>query len=161
MSSVTVHRRGSYPGRLRGAWLLVVAGWGPLVAACSLLDPTFSEPALIILGRDTAEIAAPEAVGRGLAFEVSVGTFGGGCTRIIGRTETKVSGMLAEIRPYNETWRDRVCPSNIVILRHTTSLRFDEAGVATIRIVGDQEALEGGYLGPRRPAQLERQVLVQ
>jgi len=133
----------------------------PVVVGCSsILDPTFSEPALLISFGDTAAVAAPAVVTRGLAVEVSVGTLAGGCTRTIARTETKVSGTLAEIRPYNETQRADWCTGDLIVLTHTASIRFDETGAATVRVIGEQTPFEG--TGTRRgPAQLERHVVVQ
>lgn len=57
---------------------------------CSILDPTFAAPATIIFAGDTGQITVPATAVRGVAFAVSVTTFGGGCTRKIARTEQRL-----------------------------------------------------------------------
>ena len=137
-----------------------VACFAVLVVACSALEPTFPEPGLIIFYGDTADISAPASATRGVPFEVSVQTFAGGCTRAIARTETKISGTLVEIRPYNETRRASNCTDDLLILTHTASVQFDQLGSATIRVIGEQRPFQGsGTLNG--PARLEHQVVVQ
>ena len=131
-----------------------------LAVACSGLEPTFPEPGLIIFYADTADISAPASATRGVPFQVSVQTFAGGCTRTIAWTETKISGTVAEIRPYNETRRASNCTDDLIILMHTASVEFDQLGAATIRVIGEQRPFQGD--GTRNgPAQLEHQVVVQ
>ena len=125
-----------------------------------MVHPSFPERPLIIFNGDTADVAAPATVTRGLAFAVSVSTFAGGCTRTIARTEAEVSQTLAEIRPYNETRRAEWCTRDLIILTHTAVIQFDQPGPATIRVIGEQRPFEG--TGTRSgPARLERQVVVQ
>jgi hypothetical protein len=139
--------------------LALLAVIGLLAGACSMLDPTFPEPGLVIFFGDTAQISAPDSAARGATFQVLVPTFAGGCTRTIARTETTITGMLAEIRPYNETRRADVCTDDLIILTHTASVHFDEPGLATIRVLAQQRPFQG--TGARTgPAQLERQVIV-
>lgn len=128
----------------------------PAVAlACSILDPTFSVPARIIFSGDTARIAAPDLAARGASFEVSVPTFGGGCTRRIARTDVRLRGLVAQIRPYNETRRSDTCTADILFLTHVVSVHFDQLGEATIRVFGEQ-----GTGARREPAQIERRVVI-
>ena len=132
---------------------------GPVAVACSILEPTFSEPALIIFFGDTAQISAPDSAARGAAFEVSVPTFAGGCTRTIARTETAIIGTLVVIRPYNETRRADACTDDLIILTHRVSVRFDQPGPATIRVVAEQRPFQG--TGTRSgPAQVEHRVFI-
>jgi hypothetical protein len=139
---------------------LIILATVSLPSACAVLDPTFPEEALVIFYGDTARVSAPASATRGVAFQVSVPTFGGGCTRKIARTETNVSGALAEIRPYNETHRADVCTDDLLMLTHTVSVRFDEPGPATIRVLAVQRPFQGD--GTRTgPAQIEHQLLVQ
>lgn len=66
----------------------------------------------------------------------------GGCTKP-GETSVNVSGLRAEIRPYNRwdlTWKDlwggRWCPLVARAVTRRILLRFDSQRVATIRIIG-------------------------
>jgi hypothetical protein len=132
----------------------------PLAVACSLLEPTSAEPALVIFYGDTARVSAPTFAAPGVGFQVSVPTFAGGCTRTIARTEVRISGNLAEIRPYNETRQAPACPDDLIILTHVVSLRFDQQGQATIRVIAGQRPFRG--LGTRTgSAQLEHHLVVQ
>ncbi len=123
---------------------------GSLVS-CAILDPTYSEPAIIISYGDTAQIAAPDSVARGAPFEVSVETFGGGCTRTTARTEIRITGLVAEIRPYNETRRGGACTDDILILTHRTSVQFEQSGVALVRVLAEQRPMPGTGAVPVRP----------
>lgn len=54
--------------------------------------------------------------------------------------------LEADITPYDIRSNDRVCPSNVAFLDHTTWLRLDVAGAATIRVHGrveDDRRVEG------------------
>src|SRR5688572_9870406 len=108
---------------------LLVAGL--LASGCSL-DPTFSEPALIIFHGDTATITAPASAAVGSVFNVSVRTFGGGCTRRISRTIGNVTGTLIEISPFNETRRASACTDDLLFITHTVTVNVDQPGTATI-----------------------------
>jgi hypothetical protein len=88
-------------------------------------------------------------------FLVVVTTVAGGCTEP-GETRVKVSGLRAEIRPYNRIRRSlggrRCLRYRQDITRHIP-LRFDAPGVATIQVIGQ---------GQRGESQLiERQVQVK
>jgi hypothetical protein len=152
--------------RLPSTWSVTMRNIAALVttavaaAACSILDPTFEAPATIIFGNDTAQITAPESVARGVPFDVTVRTFGGGCTRTTAQTRQAVSTGLVEVYPYNQTRRSDVCTSDLRFLTHTVTLQFADPGAVTIRIIGQQGwSLSGG--DSNRPAQLERIVTVQ
>lgn len=133
------------PSRL--TLILLAAGFG-----CSILDPTFSEPATIS-DDDLGEITVPATVAPGVSFTVSIQTFGGGCTRRIARTESRTEGRVAEIRPYNETTRSNVCTSDLLLLRHSVTLMFADPGPVTVRFIGED--------GSGRPVQIDRMVSVQ
>jgi hypothetical protein len=130
---------------------------GSLVA-CAIFDPTYSEPARIIFYGDTALIMAPDTVTRGTAFEVSVETFGGGCTRSTGRTDVRITGLVLEIRPYNETRRSDVCTDDLIMLTHQAFVQFSQPGVALVRVVGAQEPTQGAGTGS---AEVTRQVVIR
>jgi hypothetical protein len=129
------------------------------VSACNLLDPSFSEPALIVFYGDTAQINAPDTVTHSTPFEISVQTFAGGCTRRVARTEQSVAGSFVEIRPYNETVRNDVCTDDLLILVHRATVRLDKPGAATIRVVAEQRPV--GNVGRNGPAELTRTIMVR
>lgn len=144
--------------RLRPPALLPLMGL--LALGCGIFDPSFPEPALIIFYSDTAQITAPDTAPRGATIQVSVPTFAGGCTRSVARTETTVSGSLIEIRPYNETRRGNVCTDDLLILTHTVGVRFNQSGLATIRVVAEQRPFHGA--GTRTgPAAVEHHLVIQ
>ena len=132
-----------------------------LLAGCRALEPTFAEPATIIIPGDTAKIIAPDSVPRGVRFQVSVETFGGGCTRNPAYIGSKVFGTVAELRPFNETTKAGVrggaCTFDLLILTHTATVQMKEAGPATIEVIGVQRDLAGR----ETPVQIRRVVTVQ
>jgi hypothetical protein len=71
-------------------------------------------------------------------FVVMVATTYGGCTRP-GETNVSVSGLKAEIRPYNRIpislW-EQWCSLVLRASTHQIPLRFDSPGKATVRVVG-------------------------
>jgi hypothetical protein len=93
---------------------------------------------LLSLYGEEAVISVPQSVERGERFAVNFYTFGGGCTSR-GRTELSTRGPEADITPYDIHSNDRICPSNVAFLDHTTWLRLDVAGAATIRVHGRVE----------------------
>lgn len=140
--------------------MLLAAAAAVLAAACRALDPTYTEPALIILRGDTATITVPDSVNRSIAFQVSVETFGGGCTRQIARTDEKVTGSLVEIRPFNETTKvdgRQLCPSDVIPLTHSITAEVKQAGPATIRVIAESRDLAGRV----QPAQIQRVITVR
>ncbi len=69
------------------------------------------------------------------------------------------AGNLLEIRPYNRRRKADVCTSDALVLEHRVEEQFNQAGLATIRVIGEQR---GGATGSRNaPAQLERGIVVQ
>ena len=141
---------------MRSTYVAFVASLAIGTGACGILDSdTFAEPAVIIAIWETARVTAPDSVARGANFPVSVRTFGGGCTREIARTLWNVSGGLLQILPYNKTRRSDVCTLDALYLTHTVTTRIDQAGPATIRVIGVEHDLYGN-----RPAQLDRAIAV-
>ncbi len=131
------------------------------LGACELLPGvgTIDEPALIIFYEDTTRIVVSDTVTRGVPFTVSFMTFGGGCTREVARTDVRRDGNLLEIRPYNRRQKADVCTDDLLFLEHRVAEQFDQAGLATIRVIGEQR---GRATGSRNaPAQLERGIVVQ
>jgi len=133
-----------------------------MIACSGKTGPTSrTAPALIIFYSDTAVIAASDTVSHGTAFSVRIKTFGGGCTRTAAYVDVVVTGMVAEIRPYNLTrmWRNAMCTSDLIFVFHEAEIRFASAGVATIRVIGEQR---GGSTGSANgPAVLVRHLIVR
>lgn len=136
---------------------------GILVAAaalaCSALEPTIVEPAVIISLNDTARIAVADTVPRGAAFQVTFESFGGGCTRSIARTDERVTGSVVEIRPFDrftQTNGREYCPTDLLRLTHSVTVDVDQPGIATIKVVGERK---GGSL--KSPAQIQRTIVVR
>jgi hypothetical protein len=145
--------------RHRTGWLLAGA---LTVGACSALSgpDRIAEPALLIFFRDTTRIVAPDTVARGQVFEVRFFTFGGGCTRQVARTDVQIAPGVVEVRPYNWTREADVCTSDQLRLEHRAEVQVAEAGVVTLRVLGEQE---GPSTGNNRsvPAELTRRLVVR
>lgn len=115
--------------------------------------------AFLISGRDTSRIIAPDTVTRGVPFEVSFVTFGGGCTRSAVRTDLTIRGTDADIRPYDRTVRSDVCTSDLLFIPHVTQVHFDAPGTAVLHVIGQQYGTSPG--GRNGPAELFRLVIVR
>lgn len=85
----------------------------------------------------TISLTAPAQVAAGKDFLVTVQTVGGtGCIRADG-SEVALAGNQARLIPYDEIPLDgRGCFRNLRGYDHTTRLRFQEPGPATLRIIG-------------------------
>ena len=83
-------------------------------------------------------ILVPRSVTTGQTFVVSVGTNGGGCVSPEG-AEVRVSGLLAEIIPYDRVRTDLPCDLALHWYPRDVLLRFDSPGLATIQIIGQGE----------------------
>lgn len=137
-----VRRPGRSP-RLRGCrWGLVCAG---ILTGCEGV-----EPVRVLANIETAiegfgvDVVAPAEVEAGEPFEVSLTTYGGGCTRSGGarNTEIVVEGARATIRPYDlelQPQRGVANPSCSDILqafRRTVTLVLPLEGDGSVTIVG-------------------------
>lgn len=81
-------------------------------------------------------ITLPATVKRGVSFDATVTTYGSSsCTRADG-AEVQVRGLIAEVTPYDLTNRRGICTADLRAFPRTVSLRFDEAGEATVRVNG-------------------------
>jgi hypothetical protein len=107
---------------------------GLLVGGCGwLLAP---DP---VLG-SVVNVDAPDTVGVGQSFTVTVTTTGpNGCWRK-DHTEVSVDGLEATITPYDFDEREadphRACHNAVVYPEHIVELRFDAAGTAVLRVLG-------------------------
>ncbi len=101
-----------------------------LAAGCGLVDETDE-----VLG-SVRSVEAPDTVGVGSVFEVTVTTTGpDGCWGRA-RTETGVDGLVATITPYDNHHRGGYCTMMPVEIVHTAALVFEESGTGRIRVYG-------------------------
>jgi hypothetical protein len=120
---------------MRSAALLLV-----VLAACS--DP--DDSLVVDLGVITTSfelgpsIEHPAVVQSGANVSVTVLTYGDDCTWVK-RTDVEVTGLTAVIRPFDESAVESLCGDAIFSYRHTTSIRFEQAGTATITVFGYEE----------------------
>jgi hypothetical protein len=134
-----------------------------LIAACSS-GGVFSggprdDAGLIIFYGDTARISAPDTVTRGVSFEVSFSTFGGGCIRAIARDDVTPKANAVEIRPYDHNSGGDICTADLLTLKHAVAIRLDMPGSYAIRVIGQQR---GGSTGSNTaPAEVSRPVIVR
>ena len=120
------------------------------------------EPALVVLRSDTAKLTVPDSVNTGESFTVSVGVFGGGCTREHARPIVRVRGDTAEIRPRMRRMVSDSCTANLLILSQEVPVRFAAPGVALVRVVGVLKGPPSDSSSQiyTRPVVLERRVRV-
>lgn len=106
-----------------------------VLAACSVLGPEGREQPGIIDPSSPQAVTVPATAQRGQPFTVTVITHGGGCLSQ-GPTRVRILGTTAEVRPYDVHSGGNVCPADVQLYEHTATLRFDEAGTATVRVHG-------------------------
>ena len=104
-----------------------------LLSACTTHDWT------IRLGQfsDTtsAGITTPAVFHVGVPDTVSIHTVGNGCVRLANTTVT-VQGLLATIQPVDSIMIRDVCTDQLATFTHKAAVTFQQAGTATIRILG-------------------------
>jgi hypothetical protein len=117
-------------------------GVAVVVLAYALVDRRVVTPrdelSVLISNGDTSRISAPDTVLRGMPFDVTFGTFGGGCVREHARTAVTMSTANAVVQPYDHNTGGYSCPADKLILQHSAQLRFDVAGIASVRVAGRQ-----------------------
>ncbi|SRR6266446_8029989 len=116
----------------------------PGTVACNggkVVEPVFEpRPAILQFYSDPVRTDLPDTVTVASAFTVSVRSYGGGCTSQ-GETEAEVEGLLATIRPFDLVLTDPnvVCIQILRVFEHVATIRFDQPGMATVRVVGRRE----------------------
>jgi hypothetical protein len=127
--------------RRRGRSLLAIPATALVFCSggCGLLGLGEDERlGLLRLDGEAATIYVPRSVERGERLAVNFYTFGGGCVSR-GRTEISIRGLDATITPYDVHSGAGNCTDEIAFLDHTTWLRFELEGTATIRVYGRGE----------------------
>ena len=85
---------------------------------------------------DSAHVTVPESVAAGEEAAIVVLTYGGGCVRT-GDTEVAVTGLVAELTPYDHfPPAGAICTADLRLNRHAVTVRFAERGRATVRVRG-------------------------
>lgn len=111
-------------------------------------------PATIELGEsDPVEVVVPAVVTRGVPFDVTVTTYGGGCIEEAD-TEVEVQGALAVVRPYQILVHHDICTLELNITRRTVRVRLDTPGPGRVVVHGRSEASD-------QEITVERAVTVQ
>jgi hypothetical protein len=120
-----------------------------------------SEPAVIAFRSDSAEVTVPEWVTAGEQFVVSYPVFESGC-RAPARTQVRVRGRTAEIKPRVGLASPDPCPAILSIVQRTATLRFDHPGEAVVSLVGVREGPPSDSSGRAytRPVRVERRLRV-
>jgi hypothetical protein len=127
-----------------------------LLGCASLVGPERTwerQVGVIEIGGDQPPpIELPDTVEQGVPFATSVVTFGSStCVRADG-AEVNTSGLTAHIIPYDLVAVTGVCTDDLAPYPREVTLQFDEAGEATVRVLGRT------LLG--EPAQYETRLLV-
>lgn len=135
--------------------LLFAGAAAAVLAACSVTGPEGGERPGIIqsLPVQPARVTVPATAARGEPFTVTVVTHGGGCVNQ-GPTRVRIRGATGEVRPYDVHNGSSVCTADVAEYEHTATLRFDQPGPATVRIIGT------GYPGPETVT-ITRTVTIQ
>jgi len=163
MPTISGHKRRVSARGIRFAMPCAALTLFAAISGCALFESSgrYEEAGLLRYYQSSSGVSVPETVARGIPFEVRVTTFAGGCTRDIARTELVITGLLAEIRPINRGAHphDAVCTADLLLLTHRVMVTFPTVGVATVRIVGEQQGVDGR--SARIPDVIERSVVVR
>ena len=106
-------------------------------------------------------VSAPDTVEAGVAFEVTITTFGGGCDRPAGTT-SETAGSQADVTPYDLTPSrhfEYACPDILLRMPRVAVLEFAEPGPATLRVHGrrlDAETERSGV-----PVMIQKTIFVR
>ena len=91
---------------------------------------------VLVFYGDTAQVTVPETVAVGEPATIVVLTAGGGCIRT-GDTEVQVSGLVAELTPYDHfPSAGQICTADFRLNTHTATVQFTQRGRATVRVRG-------------------------
>ena len=91
---------------------------------------------VLVFYGDSAHVTAPESVALGEPATIVVKTAGGGCIRT-GDTEVQVTGLVAELTPYDHfPSAGQICTADFRLNTHTVTVQFTQRGQATVRVRG-------------------------
>lgn len=117
-----------------GSSILLSAVFG--LSACSDDDGVVVDLGVIIApDHAEARIEHSALVEHGVDVQVTVMTYGDDCTTA-DRTDVEVSGLVAIIRPFDKSATRSVCADTLFSYEHVATIRFEQAGAATISVLG-------------------------
>jgi hypothetical protein len=119
---------------IASAMLLFVQACSPSIEGPAMLRQW--ERTLGTINQAFNPIVAPERVRVGEEFSITVSTVGSSsCSKADGE-EVRVVGLFAEVVPYSrEAPPGSACTDDLAQQPRTQKLRFEQAGVATIRVI--------------------------
>ena len=111
---------------------------------------------------DTAWVRAPDTVGVGQSFPVTIRVFSG-CRLEEGRTRIDVAGLRAEVTPFMRTIPGVNCPGFLRVRDRIAYLRFTSPGVGTVTVFGLNAITYPSFGSSRRAdtIHVERTVVVR
>lgn len=150
-----MHRRVS----IRLLMLLVL-----MLAACMPTNPftTMRVPGVIdFFGEPTNDVVdAPAEVRVNTPFDVTIATFGDGCTSTGDATVT-VTGNVATITVTDVRQRANACDQPLLRFSRRVTVQFATPGAASIRVTGQRVGPETGGMTEGTATTLERQLVVR
>ncbi len=105
-----------------------------VLGSCGIMGLGDEEMGFIVFHGAVAEVAVPGVVNAGTDFTVELQTFGGGCDSK-GNTRVVIDGSVAVVTPFDDHGSG-ACVDMRVFFDHTTSVRLDAPGPATVVIHG-------------------------
>ena len=113
------------------------------LGACGVYEDSVTDLGYIHFGgADSVFFSVPDTVALSTPFDVTIRTYGGGCTRE-GPTHVNTSGVDALVEPYDITNRADVCTLELRSFTHRTTLRVNTAGTSSITVRGRARADSG------------------
>jgi hypothetical protein len=107
-----------------------------LAACAGLFGPVWASR-LGSIDQTLGPVAVPDTVAVNTSFLVSFTTSGGGCHRMGNTQVTMVDSRTAEIRGYDDYQvNPSVCNAIQYHFHHTATVRFAQAGISTVRLIG-------------------------
>ena len=117
-----------------------------LLGACSILTGPERRRVIGVIDPESGLVSlrAPDTAAARTPFEVTVTTYGSStCTRADG-AEVSVTGVIAEIVPYDFERVEGTCTADLAPFPRDVALRFDTAGEAVVRVRGRRPSYEPG-----------------
>ena len=127
--------------RLSAATFVILAAGAGLACRAPTQNEIRRERQLALLGfyDDPIVVDAPVIASVSIPFDITVRTYGGGCIDQ-GDTEVSVTGLHADIRPYDHfvTYLPPryACPDILHLSTHRATVRFEQPGTATVTVHG-------------------------
>lgn len=137
---------------------------GLVLAACMPTNPvtTMRVPGVIDFFQEPTDdvVHPPAEVPVNTPFEVTIATFGDGCTSV-GDAAATVTGNVATITVTDLWQRNTACPQPLLRFPRTVTLQFAMPGEAVVRVTGYRVGPETGGMTEGTATTLERQLVVR